>query len=342
MGGKGLKPSAEMREELVLRQQAVNNALEDEQRAHARNMAKLESEEVQARLRIAGQGREAEREALRQSLDDQVRDVKDAAERAARERANIARLAAFDKETAEQRRKHLGDLEAQTRDTRLRTAGFGFTADLEQLRREAGESVLNDADPESRRLKVLKFFADDAAIRRQYHRETEDAERAHAQALLDTDADLAERRLRLAGKGAEAEKLELERQHADRLAEIRAQAEEELRAHAERAPDILRRVREDVDRADEQYQLGRDELDARNRALFRPDPLGAFSGESRLLTGVAGAAGGGGGVENHLRVTAEAARKAEAVRQRMHDNLQAIADWIRAQPAAATGQPVLH
>jgi hypothetical protein len=123
------------------------------------------------------------------------------------------------------------------------------------------------------------------------NRAVEDAEDDHKQRLLDSDANYVSRRLVMAGKDREAEKLAIKQQFQDRLHAIDDNLTKSLRDHAERAPELKRQAAEDAGDAARIFGLDNEESDRRRLFRFRGALPAGISGESHLLSGQAGAGG---------------------------------------------------
>lgn len=116
-------------------------------------------------------------------------------------------------------------------------------------------------------------------LNNQYRREDIQAERDHKSAVLATQTQAAEVRLRTAGRTVDAERLAVKEQLREQLEAIEKQRQAELAAHAEQSADINRRAAQSVAAA-------RELADANLAAIFSqggPDVNRGFvGGEGRL------------------------------------------------------------
>lgn len=357
----GLPNGAKLPQEAIEQRRALAKAhdlaLEDEAKAHARAMAGIESESNQAILEAQGRGREAQREALKHQLADQLQDIYDADQKRAQGDANSRKLDAFDQDTAQQRVtlerntasqisvlrlqiadrtqeaeresfmrslnagieatkdaeekrakimlaplqraafdidklkekwREIRDIAGETSDISKRAAGFNLAADLDRIDRERREALDREKDADKRAAINANADAKVNARKKQDLRELDDVNDEHRQRLLDSDANLASRRLKLMGHSIDAEKLALKQQLADRIIEIDRARDKEIDAHAERAPLLRALAEEDKANARKDYFLSQEELQASRSKEYAVHGLEHIEGPTKLLTGVGG------------------------------------------------------
>lgn len=243
----------ELKEELELRKRAVEIANEDERKARVRSAENIGSEVNQTILKFDDRGRAAERESLRQSLADQLNDIKDAREKADRADLNKQKLKLFDRDTDREETTKRLDFESENLQVELKMKHEAREADFYAYQRSLDREIEQEKDAtKKKQLESLKpgrlnLF--------------------HSQQLEDRDRELQELKLgareaiaRIEGRGfdAEIDRLQTERNLAlskEGDPKIRAAIENKYQADRKEAMVKDQREIKDADRDHKQSLL---------------------------------------------------------------------------------------
>jgi hypothetical protein len=292
----------------------------------------------------------AERAAAMAALDQEAREVLVTSEaKAAEIRKRYAKQREEDTKASEQR---INDIRSDTHQKALQSEGFAFTAQLAQLKDNYDKQIREIDEGEKKKIEAAKSSGREQDIptiqqeatnqrnalgeqyrqaanvaREQENRDAEESERQHAQAILDIRTKTAAENLRMMGRDAEAEQLELKAAYERRLAEIKANMDKEIQLHAERSDEIKRQAAEDAAAAKDEYSINSESARLKREKQFAPDAPSAL-GESRLLTGTLGE-----GATNPLIQPVERTAKAsEKVADLMKQVDNKLADLVRLFP----------
>jgi hypothetical protein len=124
--------------------------------------------------------------------------------------------------------------------------------------------------------------------KQRHDEEQQDAERDFAKRTGDLEDRLQERRLRMFGRGLEADKLGNLAKERDALFSIEKDREDQLRRHGEDAPAINRRAEMMAQLAEQDYGLSDAEILQRRAEMFKPEHAADVRGDVKLLTGLGG------------------------------------------------------
>lgn len=223
----------------------------------------------------------AERKAAMAALDEQSRQAILTSEANAAEiRKKYQKQREDDARDSEQR---INSIKADMHQKALQAEGFTLAAQLSQLKASYQEQIQEVANAEQKKIDAAKSSGRDqdvpaiqqeansqrnaltdqynqsaAIAQQQANRDAEEEERSHQQNLLDIQTRTAAERLRLQGRDAEAEQLELRAAHARRLQEIQDAADKEKLIHAEQSQDIQRRAEDDKAAENESFAVSLD------------------------------------------------------------------------------------
>ncbi len=286
-----------------------------------------------------------------QSFNERLVTMQVAADEQLEERRHQIRKQAMELRDADEREhsERQKSLTESSEQDRLQLEGRFETARIAKSREATESEIRNLGQQYAERLKKVEtgsheeeavtanFVQDVAAIRargaeqekaiaEESRREEARQERDHAQRILDERTNLDERRLRLAGRAREAERLVIDQAYQDRLAAIARERDAELEKDREHADQINARAASDQDAARQQHEQDLAEMAQRDAAQFRPSRAAIPSGESLFLTGVQNQ-----GADPLLQPTetlVKYAQNAENHRKQIMDNIQKLTDYI--------------
>lgn len=252
--------------------------------------------------------------------------------------------------TAREHADRIRDINNEAYNAGLERQGKFFTEKLKGIEdeaakeREAARRAYDDAlkDPDQdpaaaakRRDEAIAYAngrsrQKTAAARQQDEREQRDARREFTKQSVDADVDLATRRMKMVGQTAEADKIAVRQQYADRLADIKNNLDKEVEAHAERAPELRAQAARAAEQASREYSVALDEMEQERQNRFRPDFAGGI-GEAGAQRGVIGSTSmGQSGGANYAERIAKATEDSKKAQVESRAFLEQIAAALKA------------